>query len=234
MAAAASARLQAFVQRTRALAATGGGPALSEIAGCMAELQVEDLVGALGVPTAAQAARWRHGVQFMLIDETPDVHIGLFVLRRSASIPIHDHPGMSGLSAVVLGEVVETTFVAEGDAGGVRVDGTPFDARVAQQVVRTVRDLPRLFTPEADSRNLHTVTAGEGHAVSAFVDVFTPPYRWPDAVHRLSPSSASADPHTTAGSGAPTSRAASPSSGCGLETSWHLLGWTTQTSTRAR
>lgn len=56
-------------------------------------------------PSSGAAGLQSPPVSYMHICETEAFSMGVFLLRRGASIPLHDHPGMNGMLKVCLLQV---------------------------------------------------------------------------------------------------------------------------------
>ena len=106
------------------------------------------------------------------------MHIGIFVLPRGTSIPLHDHPDMTVLSKVLFGEVEVTSFDRR------RVDvpargGLPWGARGRRRMVcsapteSVVREGAQPVVSEPLRGNLHAFAALRDTAI---FDVLLPPY----------------------------------------------------------
>ena len=105
-------------------------------------------------------------VWYVPVVERADVTVGAFVLAPGATIPLHDHPGMTVLSRVVAGRVTVASYdVVEKGPGGA------ISARRAGVKTLAAGETSALF---ADVANLHEIVAGPDGAV--VLDVISPPY----------------------------------------------------------
>ncbi|XP_066521201.1 2-aminoethanethiol (cysteamine) dioxygenase a [Hoplias malabaricus] len=174
----------------------------SELSALLAELRAADLNisppkrssnAAAGSSSAAKAP-----VSYMHICETDAFSMGVFLLRRGAVIPLHDHPGMNGMLKVLYGKLRIRCFdkqerpenASEAGGGGPSSPSqslpnsqSPQSEPQSQQapvwlaVRRSTCELtehsgPCLLTPLRD--NLHQIEAVDGPA--AFLDILAPPY----------------------------------------------------------
>ncbi|XP_056464769.1 2-aminoethanethiol (cysteamine) dioxygenase b [Gadus chalcogrammus] len=115
-------------------------------------------------------------VTYMHICETDEFSMGVFLLKRGASIPLHDHPGMNGMLKVMYGKTRITCFD--------RLDlsplsGTPTgpSGSLRRSVLRSTGEYtehsgPCVLAPHRD--NLHRIDAVDGP--TAFLDILAPPY----------------------------------------------------------
>ena len=98
---------------------------------------------------------------YLGIVENDDYAIAAFILEPHATIPLHDHPGMTVLSKVVHGSLRVTSF----DVGA--------DGKARRSIsVMTSADGPAALFPCKD--NVHEFQAGADGAV--VLDVIVPPY----------------------------------------------------------
>lgn len=143
-------------------------------------------------------------VSYMHICETEVFSMGVFLLRRGASIPLHDHPGMNGMLKVLYGKVVIRCFdklerppdVSEAGEGGptppqsLSSSESPSQSQSQSQCQLSSQQAPAWlsvlrstdeFTEHSGPclltplrDNLHQIEAVEGPA--AFLDILAPPY----------------------------------------------------------
>ena len=98
---------------------------------------------------------------YLGIVENDEYAIAAFILQPHATIPLHDHPGMTVLSKVVRGSLRVTSF----DVGA--------DGKARRSIrIMTSADGPAALYPCQD--NIHEFQAGDGGAV--VLDVIVPPY----------------------------------------------------------
>ena len=110
------------------------------------------------------------------IAEDAEVSLGVFVLPAGASIPLHNHPGMTVLSRVLAGRLALRSFDwAPGEAPPSTTSWR--DATLVADAVLTAGAPPASLRP-ASGGNIHSFTAVGGPA--AVLDLLAPPYR-PDA-----------------------------------------------------
>ena len=98
---------------------------------------------------------------YLGIVENDEYAIAAFILKPGATIPLHDHPGMTVLSKVVSGSLRVTSFDVDNEG----------KARRSISVM-TSADGPAALYPCQD--NIHEFQAGDGGAV--VLDVIVPPY----------------------------------------------------------
>jgi hypothetical protein len=104
----------------------------------------------------------------------------IFILSPGASLPLHDHPGMSVVSRVLYGSLHVRAFdlldargqpVAHTATTGVAADST----RQARLCTDAVLAAPHTTDLAPDHGNLHEFVAG-GERGCAIFDILTPPY----------------------------------------------------------
>jgi len=107
----------------------------------------------------------------MSIVQTPNFNIAVFLLPRGASLPLHDHPGMTVLSKVVHGELRMRSFSLKSnlDNNLVEVEAGPVETKRKE-------DVGFFLTPERG--NIHEFLAKSGGV--AVLDVLMPPYKEPE------------------------------------------------------
>ncbi len=107
--------------------------------------------------------------------------MGVFVLKRGMSLPLHDHPSMTGLVKVIYGRVSVRSFTHKSEATipeDVINDLRPWQRRNVKAVEQhpivemTAEDEPCLLTPTQS--NFHEISSVDGPA--AFLDILAPPY----------------------------------------------------------
>ena len=98
---------------------------------------------------------------YLGIVENDEYAIAAFILKPHATIPLHDHPGMTVLSKVVRGSLRVTSF----DVGA--------DGKARRSIsLMTSADGPAALFPSVN--NVHEFQAGAGGA--CVLDVIVPPY----------------------------------------------------------
>ncbi|XP_017569998.1 2-aminoethanethiol (cysteamine) dioxygenase a [Pygocentrus nattereri] len=168
----------------------------SELSALLSELRAADL--SISPPKRSSSSSAGPGssapVTYMHICETDAFSMGVFLLRRGASIPLHDHPGMNGMLKVLYGKVRIRCFdklerpqnASEAGGGGPSPPQSlsPSQSQMSSQqapvwlsVLRSTGEFtehsgPCLLTPLRE--NLHQIEAVEGPA--AFLDILAPPY----------------------------------------------------------
>lgn len=124
-------------------------------------------------------------VTYMHICETDEFSMGVFLLKRGASIPLHDHPGMHGMLKVLYGKTRITCFdrldrssLSGAPAGEPSSSPPPYqNGSLRRSVLRSTGEYtehsgPCVLTPYRD--NLHRIDAVDGP--TAFLDILAPPY----------------------------------------------------------
>lgn len=135
------------------------------------ELGLEATTSAL--PLGASAGLKRPPIKYLHIYEDGEVSLGIFCLPKGARIPMHNHPGMTVLSRVLIGELHVLSF--DWARTGVPTSAPGIPGRPAHKVLDTLLragDLPAMLLPESDG-NMHQFTAKTDCAV---LDLLTPPY----------------------------------------------------------
>ncbi|KAJ8599975.1 hypothetical protein CTAYLR_010578 [Chrysophaeum taylorii] len=128
--------------------------------------EIKDLMDAIDEAElnldAACALMREAQVAYVPVVETDEFHICLFLLAPHASIPLHDHPGMTVLSRVLRGSMRVTSYdrVSYGHV-------TRHEPVTIAAPARTVALFPHL-------RNIHEFVALERGV--AILDVIVPPY----------------------------------------------------------
>jgi len=130
-------------------------------------------------PSAGRIA-YRH------IAEDSSLSLGLFLLPAGATIPLHNHPGMTVLSRVLAGRMALRSFDweggGEGRAGGGRAPPSPADAAAAPDPWRAaVLVADAVLTPASPPSALRPAAGGNVHAFAAatpvaVLDLLAPPY----------------------------------------------------------
>ncbi|XP_076856705.1 2-aminoethanethiol (cysteamine) dioxygenase a [Brachyhypopomus gauderio] len=125
-------------------------------------------------------------VTYMHICETDTFSMGVFLLKRGASIPLHDHPGMNGMLKVLYGKVKIMCFdKSDKPPDPAAENETLFDPPLSPfQKDALSLSVPRStgeFTQHSDpcvltpvKNNIHQIDAVDGPA--AFLDILAPPY----------------------------------------------------------
>ncbi|XP_037830477.1 2-aminoethanethiol (cysteamine) dioxygenase a [Kryptolebias marmoratus] len=157
---------------------------LNELISLVTSIRAADLKVARrkNKPSSGAAGLQSPPVSYMHICETEAFSMGVFLLRRGASIPLHDHPGMNGMLKVLYGKVNVQCFDKLENSLPVPPHFDPaLTPWQTASVWRAERRLvveysensgPCLLTPLRD--NLHQIDAVDGPA--AFLDILAPPY----------------------------------------------------------
>lgn len=104
-----------------------------------------------------------------IFDDTV-LSVGIFIMRKGATIPLHDHPSMHVLSKVLCGRTRIQSFDFDDDGQGA-ARGSPRRALLREDVELTPESGVHIVYPR--NCNLHTITALTD---TAFLDVLGPPY----------------------------------------------------------
>jgi cysteamine dioxygenase len=144
-------------------------------------LQTNDLKAAdLNLPTDPRTANIAPPnsapAAFIEVARDPTFTLAAFLLRKGASIPIHDHPGMIGICKVLYGKVRVTSFspprrIEFTSPTGTSSHGGYFGVDEEGSEELTADSPCTVLTPK--QKNVHTIYALEH---SAFFDVLGPPY----------------------------------------------------------
>lgn len=161
----------------------------SKLRALMTQVRAADLRLAAPRTADAQQRHPYHGtpppVTYMHICETDEFSMGVFLLKRGASIPLHDHPGMHGMLKVLYGKTRITCFdrldrssLSGAPAGEPSSSPPPYqNGSLRRSVLRSTGEYtehsgPCVLTPYRD--NLHRIDAVDGP--TAFLDILAPPY----------------------------------------------------------
>ncbi|KAK9831320.1 hypothetical protein WJX81_002037 [Elliptochloris bilobata] len=110
-------------------------------------------------------------IEYLHVHEDADLSLGVFCLPRGASLPLHNHPGMTVLSRVLYGDMHVRAFDWAEPAPG----GDPWAPRRATLVADRVMhagEEPALLQASSGG-NMHAFTAASSCAV---LDLLAPPY----------------------------------------------------------
>ncbi|KAK9840226.1 hypothetical protein WJX74_005862 [Apatococcus lobatus] len=110
-------------------------------------------------------------ITYLHVHEDSDISIGIFCLPANASLPLHNHPGMTVLSRVLYGsmQVRGLDLVPREEHA---TDGSDPVAAVALETVLDSSSQPAVLFPKSGG-NIHQFTAVTPCAV---LDVLSPPY----------------------------------------------------------
>ncbi|KAK1665341.1 hypothetical protein QYE76_053500 [Lolium multiflorum] len=119
----------------------------------------------------------RPKVTYLHFAECPEFSMGIFFLPMSAVIPLHNHPGMTVFSKILLGSmhIKSYDWVKPQAGAGRQATRAPDGSRLAKLKTDAVYDASSetvVLYPE-DGGNLHRFTAT---APCAVLDVMGPPY----------------------------------------------------------
>ena len=117
------------------------------------------------------ARRRRPVITYRHIYECPAFSVGIFCIPEHASIPTHDHPGMTVCSKVLFGAVRVTAFDPLEEGGDDRPRPLRFAARRVTDAIASASSGSFALFP--NSGNIHTFEAVESCAI---LDVLAPPY----------------------------------------------------------
>lgn len=159
---------------------------LSKLQALLSEVKASDLDLAppRGDSPSYTVGGIRPPVTYMHICETEAFSMGVFLLRRGACIPLHDHPGMHGLLRVLYGRVRIACFdrmdgvgAASSVSSSLPPQTDPEGSPLLRAVLRTVVEYTGdsgvcALSPHRD--NLHQIEAIDGPV--AFMDILAPPY----------------------------------------------------------
>eukprot|EP00931_Biecheleriopsis_adriatica_P029061 TRINITY_DN17307_c0_g1_i1.p1 TRINITY_DN17307_c0_g1~~TRINITY_DN17307_c0_g1_i1.p1 ORF type:complete len:219 (+),score=25.98 TRINITY_DN17307_c0_g1_i1:137-793(+) len=109
----------------------------------------------------------RCGVAHQAIYTGEDMTLCIFLLRRGASIPLHDHPGMHVFGRLLFGRMKVLSFDLLGSAG--ERGSIPASC----QGETTLGPEPVTYGLSPDKGNIHELQAIDD---CAFFDILTPPY----------------------------------------------------------
>eukprot|EP00741_Cyanophora_paradoxa_P015299 tig00000194_g14768.t1 len=146
-------------------------------------LAVDELCQQLGEVNADDLglggdARWRDAldrercaISYVQLYEDSYISVGLFLMPRGSSIPLHDHPGMSVVSKVVEGRIhVRSYDFLDGSVADRPYRGHLQASLRADEVLGRA-DPAHILLPKW--KNLHEIQALEDSAV---LDILAPPY----------------------------------------------------------
>lgn len=117
----------------------------------------------------------RTPVSHINIYECPHFTIGIFIVRKGMSMPLHDHPGMTGLLKVLYGSI---KLQAYDNCPGAEL---PPGANLKRKPIRVRKYSPLIVGADCacqvlsgDEGCFHSIQAHGGEA--AFLDILAPPY----------------------------------------------------------
>ncbi|KAM0888949.1 hypothetical protein ACQ4PT_028016 [Festuca glaucescens] len=183
LAASATSRIQALYNLSKnVFAAARPGflpppPSEAELSRFLNALTPQDFVLDASMPFFRGDPDGRPKVTYLHFADSPQFTFGVFCLPMSAVIPLHNHPGMTVFSKILLGSmhIKSYDWVKPQAGGGRQATRTPDGARLAKLKTDAVFDASSetvVLYPE-DGGNLHRFTATTPCAV---LDVMGPPY----------------------------------------------------------
>ncbi|KAG8247665.1 2-aminoethanethiol dioxygenase-like [Homalodisca vitripennis] len=134
-------------------------------------------------------------VTYIQVLDDPNLTIGIFILKRGARLPLHDHPLMYGILKVVHGTVHIQSYSMVTGTKGLKEDTIPQGLNsvhpddivlsqdtMSKQVTLLARKEQDVYVNETSpscvlspiTGNLHEIHSVDGPA--AFVDILAPPY----------------------------------------------------------
>ncbi|KAK9811607.1 hypothetical protein WJX72_006869 [[Myrmecia] bisecta] len=111
-------------------------------------------------------------VMYLHVYEDADLTIGIFCLPASATLPLHNHPGMTVLSRVLYGDMLVKAYDWADPANASAAAAAPQDAHVITDRIVRGGDPPEVLYPTSGG-NMHSFTAASPCAV---LDLLAPPY----------------------------------------------------------
>lgn len=186
LAASATSRIQALYDMSKnVFAAAMPGflpppPSVAELSRFLNALAPQDFGLDASMPFFRGDPNGRPKVTYLHFADSPEFTFGVFCLPRSAVIPLHNHPGMTVFSKILLGSmhIKSYDWVKPQQAGGggrQQPTRTPDGARLSKLKTDAVFDASSetvVLYPE-EGGNLHRFTATTPCAV---LDVMGPPY----------------------------------------------------------
>ncbi|KAL6882085.1 hypothetical protein ACP4OV_011557 [Aristida adscensionis] len=120
-------------------------------------------------------SRGRSKVTYLHFESSNELSFGVFCLPHSAVIPLHDHPGMTVFSKILMGAMHMRSYDWVAPMSGGNAMMTPSGARLAKLHADSVLDASSetvVLYPQSGG-NLHRFTAV---SPCALLDVMGPPY----------------------------------------------------------
>lgn len=105
-----------------------------------------------------------------ILDETPNYNIGVFLIPKGNTIPMHNHPNMFVISKVIWGSVLINCFDKKANNEKNLEEYDVFQVEEKEKINMKKNDIA-IVTP--DNNNIHEVIA---HEDSAFFDIILPAY----------------------------------------------------------
>jgi len=154
---------------------------LLQVINLMTKVQLQHL----GIPSNA-VGRLRHGISMKVAEKEDMFDIAAFVLPRGFTLPLHDHPNMTVVSKLLLGEVQIRSFsrckghrdnsdpssLSETSSGDeYKGSDDSVDCQLSVSTRKTAADAPWFLTP--DDGNFHEITPITD---CVLLDILLPPY----------------------------------------------------------
>lgn len=105
-----------------------------------------------------------------VLDETPNFNIGVFLIPKGNTIPLHNHPNMFVVSKVIWGSVLINNFDKKPTNDRHLEEYDVFQVDEKEKINMKQNDIA-ILTP--DKNNIHEVIA---HEDTAFFDIILPAY----------------------------------------------------------
>lgn len=105
-----------------------------------------------------------------ILDESPNFNIGVFLIPKGNTIPLHNHPDMFVISKVIWGSVLINCFDRKDQKDKQLEEYDVFQANEKEKINLKINDIA-ILTP--NKNNIHEVIA---HEDSAFFDIILPAY----------------------------------------------------------
>lgn len=105
-----------------------------------------------------------------ILDETPNFNVGVFLIPKGNTIPMHNHPNMFVISKVIWGSVLVNCFDRKVNNDKQLEEYDVFQVEEKEKIELKKNDIA-ILTP--DKNNIHEVIA---HEDSAFFDIVLPAY----------------------------------------------------------
>uniref|UniRef100_A0A6B0V3L3 2-aminoethanethiol dioxygenase n=2 Tax=Ixodes ricinus TaxID=34613 RepID=A0A6B0V3L3_IXORI len=115
-------------------------------------------------------------VTYISLSENRTFTMSIFIVKRGARIPLHDHPSMYGILKVLYGSAKITSYSAIGRRTDAVTDELIVDAQRHPDVSVGAESNACCLTPT--ERNIHEIAAVDGPV--AFLDILAPPYNMKD------------------------------------------------------
>ena len=142
------------------------------------------------VDDAFMTRRTSAPISYVHISENFAVSCGIFVLRKNAHMPIHDHPKMHGIIKVIHGKIVVTSYTvrASDDLTGnerlflIQEARKRYAQPIPNPIILSVNSVEERIVDVEDEACVLTPSEGNVHKIfpfngaAAFLDILAPPY----------------------------------------------------------